>query len=504
MNEAWRTDGGSACARPRNEVVLGPSAERASRWLTKGELDDFLVRYDLSTDTIPDNKGGVVLWSDGNEVYVDTSMGHTMIVAMTDSGKTRTLIMPTVDVLSRARESMVIHDPKGEISQMFYWKLVDLGYDVRVLNLRDPEKGDCWNLLSVPYRLWKSGDQDAARAMLMDITIHLSPATKSNDPFWEKACQQFLYGMICTLIDRADDESEANFWSLANAIGIACEDEFSMERFANTFPKNSIELSQMSVLLNNSENTRRCILGMVHDALSIMISKGDLNRMMARNEFDMDSIGLRPTAVLIITPDEKATYNALVGRFVTQLNDRLIHKAQEFPEKRLPVRVNLILDEMASLSRIENLHSMLSAGRSRNVRYIMALQSVKQLNIYGKEAESIMDNCANWVYLNGRDTDFIDVLCKLAGRDKDGSPLITPAQLLRLKKGKEAFVISGREFPFITRIADISLYDLGKRRDYIPQTRTDISQPAVIGERIFLQSKPKAQEPVRKRRGLFD
>lgn len=40
---------------------------------------------------------------------------------------------------------MVITDPKGEIFEKNGEMLKDLGYDVIVVNFRDPQNGSCWN-----------------------------------------------------------------------------------------------------------------------------------------------------------------------------------------------------------------------------------------------------------------------------------------------------------------------------------------------------------------------
>ena len=40
--------------------------------------------------------------------------------------------------------------------------LRDRGYNILLLNFRNPQKGNSWNPLSLPYKLYKSGNKDLA------------------------------------------------------------------------------------------------------------------------------------------------------------------------------------------------------------------------------------------------------------------------------------------------------------------------------------------------------
>ena len=68
--------------------------------------------------------------------------------------------------------------------------------------------------------------------------------------------------------------------------------------------------------------------------------------------------------------------------------------------------MNFILDEFANFTKIETFQSMLTVSRSRNCRFVIALQSFAQLEEkYGKEgAQNILDNCV-WIYLKSSNID---------------------------------------------------------------------------------------------------
>ena len=58
---------------------------------------------------------GVPLISNGTELWVDDGEYHTLVIGATGSGKTQDTILPTIKVLAKKGESVVVTDPKGEI-----------------------------------------------------------------------------------------------------------------------------------------------------------------------------------------------------------------------------------------------------------------------------------------------------------------------------------------------------------------------------------------------------
>jgi DNA helicase HerA-like ATPase len=95
-----------------------------------------------------------------NLAYVDNGEAHSLVIGATGSGKTTMVINPLVNFLAKKGESMVITDPKGEIYEKNGEMLKDKGYEVIVVNFRDPKNGSCWNPYSLPYKYYKEGNTD--------------------------------------------------------------------------------------------------------------------------------------------------------------------------------------------------------------------------------------------------------------------------------------------------------------------------------------------------------
>ncbi len=88
---------------------------------------------------------GIPLINDGKKIWVDDGEYHNLIIGSTGSGKTEMLVQPMVKLLAKNGESMIITDPKGEIYENNAVELKEKGYNVVLLNFREPQRGNCWN-----------------------------------------------------------------------------------------------------------------------------------------------------------------------------------------------------------------------------------------------------------------------------------------------------------------------------------------------------------------------
>ena len=112
--------------------------------------------------------------------------------------------------------------------------------------------------------------------------------------------------------------------------------------------------------------------------------------------------------------------------------------------------------------------SMISAARSRNMRFYLVAQSIHQLHSrYGESAESIKGNCDNWVFLTSKELALLNEISELCGSiytsDNRHRRLISISELQRFDKAKgEALIMHARQYPIITEIADIDMYPMFK------------------------------------------
>ena len=76
----------------------------------------------------------------GRMKVVFAKPAHTLVIGTTGSGKTTTFVNPKIQILSetKTKPSMFISDPKGELYADHAKALKEKGYEVKVLDLRNP------------------------------------------------------------------------------------------------------------------------------------------------------------------------------------------------------------------------------------------------------------------------------------------------------------------------------------------------------------------------------
>ena len=404
---------------------------------------------------------GIPLISNGKELWVDNGEYHNLVIGATGSGKTVSTILPTVKVLAKKKESIICTDPKGEIYEKTGGLLKNRGYDIILLNFRDPQKGNAWNPLTLPYKLYKSGNQDKAIELLDDLALNIlyDGSSNNSDPFWEKTAADYFAGIALAMFeDTTEDKININSINMTATVG---EDKFGGSTYVKEYfnykdPSSSAYINASGTVMAPSE-TKGGIISVFKQKVKLFASRENLSEMLSYSDFELESIGKKPTAVFIIIQDEKKTYHSLATIFVKQVYETLIDVAQGFGGK-LPYRTNFLLDEFANMPPLKDVTTMITAARSRQIRFTMIIQNFAQLNkVYGKDdAETIKGNCGNIIYLISTELAALEEISKLCGEKKSkkddktaSTPLVTVSDLQRMKQFDQ-IVLRMRKNPFKT------------------------------------------------------
>lgn len=407
-----------------------------------------------------------------NLVYVDNGEAHSLVIGATGSGKTQMVINPLVNILSKKGESMVITDPKGEIYEKNGEMLKDLGYDVIVVNFRDPQNGSCWNPYTLPYKYYKEGNQDKANELLNDMAINIATDEKADDPFWTNSAADYLTGLSLGMFEDApEDEISISTVNLMITVGEEKRgaSTYIKEYFKFKDPASPAAINALGTV-NAPQDTKNSVLSVLKQKIKVFAVTQNLAEMLSRSDFDMETIGERKTAVFMIIQDEKTTYHALATIFVKQCYESLIAVAQRHGGK-LPVRTNFLLDEFANMPKFKDITTMITAARSRQIRMTMIIQNFAQLKqVYGNEdAETIRGNCGNILYLLTGELSALEEISKLCGdkivkvgKDKkeETRPLITVTELQRFKEN-EVLILKHRLPPLRTKFLPFWNTDFG-------------------------------------------
>ena len=437
-----------------------------ARWATEDEMKKELKKVDPRADEIP--YGGIPLINNKKGMWVDNSEYHNLIIGSTGAGKTQVIVNPLVKILGKAGESMIITDPKGEIYEENANMLREKGYNVVLLNFRNPQDGSGWNPLTLPYEYYRSGNQDKAIELVDDLAVNIlyDENAQNQDPFWEKTSADYFAGLTLALFEDAKpEEINLNSISLMSTLGeekvkgMPGGKTYITEYFNTKDPQSTAYVDASSTLMAPSD-TKASILSVFKQKIKLFASRENMSEMLSHSDFDMKDIGRKKTAVFIVIQDEKKTYHSLVTIFIKQCYETLIDVAQESPNGKLAYRTNFILDEFANMPPLKDVTTMVTAARSRSMRFNFIIQNFAQLTqVYGKDnGETIKGNCGNIIYLISSELTALEEISKLCGekkskeKDKTAStPLVTVSDLQRLEKWY-AIILRIRMMPFKIRL----------------------------------------------------
>lgn len=434
-----------------------------SRWATNEEMKERLKEINIK-ESVPTS--GIPLINENDKYYITDSDMHNLVIGCTGSGKTQSVILPSLKLSIKANESILVEDPLGEIYEMNEKHLQEEGYNTIVIDLQDSRKGNNWNPLTLAYKLYKEKNVDKALDLIDDLGYYLfSDSTKTNsDPFWVNSVINYFSGLTLYLFENATEEeiNLSSIESLSNQLESGKLDEFIVEIKDNQ--KLGIKLN--SILKAPSE-TRGSILSVFNQKISNYLSKENLENMLSTTDFDLTNILKEKTAIFIVSGTTSQSEN-LVPLFVNQVIDTIsIYGNKER-------KINILLDEFDSLLPIKNFARKLEYCRSLGIKITVCIKSFIHLqNMYSKEEVEILKMCfGNLIYLLSKDIYTLEEISKYCGEEKENKPLISKEELQTLEPF-EAVIIMTRMMPFKTKLmADYKInWEYTNEKAEIPQRK---------------------------------
>ena len=335
------------------------------------------------------------------------------------SGAGKTRFFAKVNVIN-ANTSFIVLDPKGELLRDTGNLLKAKGYEIKVIDLINMEKSDCYN----PF-VYIKDDNDIQR-LVTNLFKNTTPkGSQSQDPFWDQAASMLLKALISFLHYEAPPE-EQNFSMVLEMLreGDVSEEDENLEspldRLFNELEVNKpnhIALKYYRSYHKGSGKTLKSI----QITLLARLEKFDLTSlasMTQTDEMNLTSIGEKKTAVFAVIPDNDSSFNFIVGMLYTQLFQQLYNLADFKHSGRLPVHVHFIMDEFANVALPDDFDKLLATMRSREISVSIIIQNMAQLKaLFEKQWESIVGNCDEFLYLGGNEQSTHEYVSKLLGKE---------------------------------------------------------------------------------------
>ena len=400
-----------------------------------------------------------------------------IIVGGSGSGKTRFLAKPN---LMLANASFIVTDPKGEMLRAVGNLFLEEGYVLRVFDLIDPSKSDCYN----PFCYIRK-DADVFKLIDNFIKNTTPKGAKANDPFWEKSETALDAALMLYLLHEAppeDQNMETILYMIENGGAKEEDDDYQspldllFEALEEEQP-NHIAVRQYHIFKQAAGKTAKSIL--VSAAVRLAsFTLPEIQRITGTDDMELGKLGERKQAIFCIIPDSNdASLNFLVGMLYTQAFQELYYQADKVHQGALPVPVRLMFDEFANVALPDGYARLQATMRSRNIMSTIILQNISQLKaLFKDDWEGIIGNADSFVYLGGNEQSTHKYISELLGKEtidtktssqskgrngsfsqnfqQTGRELMTPDEVRRLDN-KNAIVLIRGEKPVIDEKYDI-------------------------------------------------
>ncbi len=446
---------------------------RNERWSTADE-----IKRHFSKTSDPESGAGPIIYVENGKKYSDDSEAHICVVGRTGKGKSQCCSLPFMREILQKGESLIMLDPKGEGYRKNFCYIPE-NYQKFIIDFRSPRNSPTkWNPLAYPWKMYRSKDPvkvDISSSLVSEFWNGVYPVDIHADRFWTDASINYARGLTYALFE-AGENAYINLDSVA-ALMESSEERSGMKTRAkelyDALPNDSLAKRNLAAYVTGPNDTRASIHSVAASGLELLSRSRGLMEMLGQDTLDIQNIDVnKPFAMIIITPDETDVYDSLAGLLISQVSQRLILIAQELGGK-LPIRVNIILEELGSVGKsIPTLSNLMVASRSRNMRLMLVLQSNTQLaEVYGKSKAETINSCIgitigfstnNWNTLNEWSQRCGIKIANIRGHLTKES-LITASQLAAMPTCTALVMIENRyklivHFPFYDEMYDNSAY----------------------------------------------
>lgn len=338
---------------------------------------------------------------------VDTGDVHALMIGAAGVGKTAYWLYPCIEYACASGMSFLSTDTKGDVMRNYGGVAKEYGYNVSVIDLRNPTKSNGNNLLNLVNKymdLYKEYPNQLAYkakaekyAKIISKTIILSGAESASfgqNAYFYDAAEGILTATILLVAEFCKPQKRH----------IVSVFKIIQELLAPSEKRNKNQFQELMALLPNDHKAKwfagaalnasdQSMASVMSTALSRLNAflDSELEQILCFDtEIDAEKFCSEKSAIFIIMPEEAPTTFFMISLIIQQLYREILAVADEEGGK-LKNRCIFFCDEFGTLPKIQDAEMIFSASRSRQLQIVPIIQSFSQLDKnYGKEGEEII------------------------------------------------------------------------------------------------------------------
>lgn len=152
--------------------------------------------------------------------YIDDNL-HTLLIGSSGSGKSRSILIPTITMLGLASENMLISDVKGELFLYTAPKLKEIGYNVIALDFINFLKSNHYNYLDLVINAVEDDNIPLAESLVNDIVNILVEKNDKTEPIWVNGEMSVIKTAIMAVV--LENKGKRKYQTLTNAYYFVAE-----------------------------------------------------------------------------------------------------------------------------------------------------------------------------------------------------------------------------------------------------------------------------------------
>lgn len=320
-------------------------------------------------------------------------------------GKSRAYVRPNLFHAARNNESVIVTDPKGELTNDFLKFFQSKGYETKIFNLIEFRHSDRWNPL-------QEIQDDIDAQVFCDVIIQSTavPGRKKGDEFWERVETNLLKALVMYVLTEypGKDRTMASVYDL-----IAIGDQKLLEAKFSTLPYSHPAVPPFNIYKSMPPNVQAGAIAGLGTRLQVFQNQM-VREFTSGSDINLSLPGKKKCAYFCRLSDAESAFYFLAALFFSFLFIDLMRLADR-TGGTLKVPVNFLLDEFCNIGHIPDFARKLSTMRSRGIGCSVIFQSLPQLKEHTDDWETILSDCKTWLVMGTNDNFTAEYLSKYIG-----------------------------------------------------------------------------------------
>ena len=381
---------------------------------------------------------GIVVGCKGNTTaMVDTGDVHVLMIGAAGVGKTAFWLYPCIEYACASGMSFLSTDTKGDVMRNYGNIAKDYGYNVSVIDLRNPTRSNGNNLLHLVNKymdlyqehpdelVYKARAEKYAKIISKTIILSgMDAASFGQNAYFYDSAEGLLTATILLVAEFCKPEERhivSVFKVIQELLAPAKATRFRQAKnqfqiLMDMLPNDHKAKWFAGAALNTAEQSMSSVMSTALSRLNQFLDSELEQLLCFDTEIDAEKFCNEKSAIFIIMPEENPNTFFMISLILQQLYREILSVADENGGK-LKNRCVFFCDEFGTLPKIESAEMMFSASRSRRLQIVPIIQSFAQLDKnYGFNIrKEIIDNCRINVICEITEPDSADYFSRKAG-----------------------------------------------------------------------------------------